>query len=107
MRNRVAHNDVHRGRSRAGARAIVLALAPTAFALLAATVAAADTPVTAERWSEGLGGLVGIVAVALGIGGLVIGLVRRRRTVAARTALAETRPMSAVRPEPARSDSAA
>jgi hypothetical protein len=107
VRNRVAHNDVHRVRSLAAARAAVLALVPTTFALLAATVAAADTPATAERWSEGLAGPVGIVAVALGIGGLLIGLVRRRRTVAARTALAETRPMSAVGPEPVRSDSAA
>lgn len=106
MRNRVAHNDVHRVRSLA-ARAVVLALVPATFALIAATAAAAETPATAERWSEGLAGPVGIVAVALGIGGLIIGLLRRRRTVAARIAVAETRPMSAVRPEPARSDSAA
>jgi hypothetical protein len=78
--------------------AAVLALLPAALVLVAAASAGADTAtgVAAEQGSFGVAGPVGIVAVILGVGGLVVGLVRRHRTKAARVALVETRPMAAI-----------
>ncbi|HEV2782042.1 MAG TPA: hypothetical protein VGX25_21845 [Actinophytocola sp.] len=70
---------------------------------MATAVAAAADPTVAvaeERLSVGLAGPVGIVAVILGAGGLLIGLVRRRRTLRS-AAIPAPRPTPA---EPARTD---
>jgi hypothetical protein len=77
-------------------RAATLILLPMTLVLVAAESAGADPSGVAERGSFGVAGPVGIIAVALGVGGLVIGLLRRRRTVAARAALIETRPIAKV-----------
>jgi hypothetical protein len=99
VRNPVAHSSVHRVQGltvRVTRVAAVLALLPAAFVLVATASAGADTGVAAEQGSFGVAGPVGIGAVILGVGGLVVGLVRRHRTKAARVALIETRPMAAV-----------
>jgi hypothetical protein len=108
MRNRVAHDGVHtvRGLVAGTARvAAVLALIPAALVAVAMD-AGADPATTGdvatERFSFGVAGPVGIVAVVLGVGGLVLGLMRHRRTVAARVAamaVQKTEPMPAIRGE--------
>jgi hypothetical protein len=80
---------------------VVMALVPTV--LVAVLVAVAGTAsatahevtdkVAAESVSYGLAGPVGIAAVVIGIGGLVIGLLRhRRRVVGAVAAMTGTQP---------------
>ena len=107
MRNRVAHGDARVTRALV-ARAVrvtaVLTLLPAALFVSGAQVASADNGVAEGRFSPGVG-MVGLVAVILGVGGLMAGLVRRRRLSAARTAapLATGQPT----PEPARSETAA
>jgi hypothetical protein len=69
-----------------------------AVALVVATVQAGADPaaaddVTAEQVSSGVVGPVGLAAVILGVGGLVVGLLRRHRRIAlARAALLDPRP---------------
>ena len=109
MRNRVAHDGAHVTRgsvTRAVRVTAVLMVLPAVLFIAAAQFASADTGVAEERFSSGLAGPVGIVAVILGIGGLVAGLVRRRKLSAARAAAmlaAQQQPQ----PAPARSKSAA
>lgn len=107
MRNDVAHSAVHGVRALAVRAAAVFVFLPAALVVISAQVAAADPTtadgITAERFSFGVAGPVGIVAVAFGLGGLVLGLLRRRRTTAARAAAALRTPT----PEPVRSDSVA
>jgi hypothetical protein len=81
----------------------VLTVLPAALFVAGAQVASADNGVAAGRFS-GVG-MVGVVAVILGVGGLMAGLVRRRKLSATRSAagLAAARPQ----PEPARSETAA
>jgi hypothetical protein len=87
---------------------VVLALVPTLAAAVLVTAAqpaaAADEQVAVESASFGLLGPVGIAAVALGFGGLVVGLLRHRRRDRVASA-AVTAPMPPVEPragEPAR-----
>jgi len=78
----------------------VLAVLPAALFVVGAQVASADTGVTEGRLATGT---VGLIAVAIGLLGLVAGLwLRRRRNFAARTP-ASPEPQ----PEPARSKTAA
>ena len=109
MRNRVAHGGA-RVTQPLVARTVrvvgVLTVLPAALFIAGAQVASADTGVADGRFPYGLGGVVGIVAVILGVGGLVAGLLRRRRVSAARAAAmlaAAQRQQSA----PARSETAA
>jgi hypothetical protein len=89
----------------------VLVVLPVALVVISAQVATADPTaadgVSAERFSFGVAGPVGIVAVALGLGGLVLGLLRHRRNAAARAAAALLEARRTPTPEPAHSDSAA
>ncbi|MFL6145846.1 MAG: hypothetical protein ACJ72N_28765 [Labedaea sp.] len=107
MRNRVAHSGVHAVRRwavRAVGGAATLAVLPTVLVIAVAAPAAADTvgSAAAERWSFGL---VGVAAVLFGLGGVVIGLFRRRR-VRAMAAMLDTRPMAPIVADPARTESA-
>ena len=104
MRNRVAP-DVARVTAAVVTRGVRVTAVLTAALLVAgAQVASADTVAADERFSTGVGGLVGILAVILGIGGLAAGLVRRRKLSAARAAALLAVP---TKPEPARSETAA
>jgi hypothetical protein len=82
----------------------VLTVLPVALFVAGAQVASADNGVAEGRLSSGVG-MVGVVAVILGVGGLMVGLVRMRRLAAGRAAapLAANQP----KPEPARSETAA
>lgn len=86
MRNRVAPN-VARARAAVTSKLVrifvVLAVVPAALvtgAEFASAEAAED--VAAESVSYGIAGPVGIAAVVVGFGGLIVGLVRHRRRVA-------------------------
>jgi hypothetical protein len=108
VRNRVADDgaQVTQGLvARAVPVTVVLTVLPAALFVVGAQAASADTGVADGRFTFGVGGSVGIVAVILGVGGLVAGLLRRRRLSAARAAdlLAVPQPKS----EPARSETAA
>jgi hypothetical protein len=105
VRNRVAHSGVRGLTARAVRGWVTLTLVPMALVIAIAAPAAADpvSSAAAERWSFGV---VGVAAVALGLGGVVIGLSRRRRGRAA-AALLETRPIAPVVVEPARSEKVA
>jgi hypothetical protein len=108
VRNRVAHDDARTTRAvvlRGVRVTALLAAASLALLVASAQVAAADSAVADERFSTGLGGLVGIFAVALGLGGLVAGLLRRRKISAARAATLVAAPQP--QPEPAHSETAA
>ncbi len=87
MRNRVAPKAA---RTRAAVTSklvrmsVVLSLVPALAVAVLVTAAqpaaaAADGPVAAESVSYGLLGPVGIAAVVLGFGGLIVGLLRHRR----------------------------
>ena len=104
MRNRVAHEGARVTLTSVMRGVRVTALLTAALLVAGAQVASADTVVADERFSTGVGGLVGILAVILGIGGLAAGLVRRRKLSAARATLVAT---PQPKPEPARSDTAA
>jgi hypothetical protein len=90
VRNRVAH-DGARVTGALVARAVrvtaVLTVLPVALFVTGAQVASADNGVAEGRFSSGVG-MVGLVAVILGVGGLMVGLVRRRRLSATRAAAA-------------------
>jgi hypothetical protein len=107
VRNRVAHDGARVTRASV-ARAVrvtaVLTVLPVALFVTGAQVASADNGVAAGRLSSGVG-MVGVVAVILGVGGFLVGLVRRRRLAAGRAAalLVADQP----KPEPARSETAA
>ena len=105
MRNRVAHYGARMTRATVLRGVRVTAVLTAALLVFGAGVASADTVVADERFSTGVGGLVGIFAVILGVGGLAAGLLRRRRLSAARAAalVAARKPV----PEPARSETAA
>jgi hypothetical protein len=109
VRNRVAHGGA-RVTQPLVARTMrvmgVLTVLPAALFIAGAQVASADTGVAADgRFPYNLGGVVGIVAVIVGVGGLVAGLLRRRRLSATRAAaLLDARPAN---PEPVRSETAA
>lgn len=79
MRNRVAGHDARMWMTRV---VTVTVLVPVALAVGAVQVAGADPAVagdlTAARFSMSVAGPVGIIAVLLGAGGLVVGLLRRR-----------------------------
>jgi hypothetical protein len=100
VRNRVAHSDVQPLRALL-ARAAVLIILPTTLLAAAATAASAAPLAAAEadaRIPFGIAGPVGIVAVAIGLLGVVAGLVRHRRR---RAHLARAIPQpTAVTPEP-------
>jgi hypothetical protein len=65
--------------------AAALTVLPAILLVTAVGMAAAEpTGVVEERASTGLAGPVGLLAVLLGVGGLLIGLLRRRRLAAAR-----------------------
>ncbi len=95
MRNRVAHDGVQLTRAVA-ARVAVLTVLPAVLGIITAGSASADT---GQAGGQFVFGTVGIVAVALGVGGLVIGLFRRRK-IAAR--LAQVKPQPAPEPSPTR-----
>jgi hypothetical protein len=64
---------------------VVMTLVPALAAAVLVTVAqpaAASEEVAVESGSSGLAGPVGIAAVVVGFGGLVVGLLRHRRRVA-------------------------
>jgi hypothetical protein len=61
---------------------LVPALAVAVLVTVAQPAAAASEEVAVESGSSGLAGPVGIAAVAVGFGGLVVGLLRHRRRVA-------------------------
>lgn len=104
MRNRVAHDGARATLAMVLRGVRVTAVLTTALLIAGAQVASADTALGDERFSTGVGGLVGIFAVALGIGGLAAGLLRRRK-LSARAAALLAAPQP--KPEPARSESAA
>ena len=81
MRNRVAHGVAqHVQRMRAiMARVAVLIAVPAILVGVTAHTAYADPAVAVEQLSSSAAGPVGIVAVLIGVGGLVAGLLRRRR----------------------------
>jgi hypothetical protein len=86
VRNRVAHDRVHGIPARVARTTATLAILTTALLVAAMGTAAAEpTGVVEERVSTGLAGPVGLLAVLLGVGGLLIGLLRRRRLAAARS----------------------
>jgi hypothetical protein len=60
-----------------------VALTAMAQSAAASTVTAADESVAAEGASFGMAGPVGIAAVVVGFGGLIVGLLRHRRREAA------------------------
>lgn len=81
MRNRVVPVAA-RTAAMTGKLVLVMVLAPVALVALAQSASAAtlaDGDVAATSVSFGLLGPVGIAAVALGFGGLVVGLLRHRR----------------------------
>ena len=98
MRNQVGSVAA---RTAATTSKLVLVMVLVPVALVAAAQGAAATPVAeddvaATSVSFGLLGPVGIAAVVLGFGGLVIGLLRhRRRVVTAATAATVTLPIDA------------
>jgi len=108
VRNRVAHDDARVTRALV-ARTVrvtaVLTVLPAVLFVVGAQVASAENGVAEARFSFGVGGTVGIVAVLLGLGGLVVGLLRRRKLSATRAAalIAANRPQ----PTPARTETAA
>jgi hypothetical protein len=109
VRNRVAHDDARVTRAlvaRTVRVAAALTLLPAALFVAGAQAASADTGVAGGGFPSGLGGVVGIIAVILGVGGFVVGLLRRRRISAARAA-ALLAARQAQQPAPARSESAA
>ncbi len=98
MRNRVA---LKAARTRAAVTSKLVRMSVTAAlvpALVAAVLvavartASADERVAAESASVGLAGPVGIAAVVLGFGGLIIGLLRHRRRDASTTVLPVVQP---------------
>jgi hypothetical protein len=95
VRNRVAHDGVQLKRAVA-ARTAVLTLLPVMLGVITAGTASADTGLAGNEFSFGA---VGIVAVVIGVGGLVLGLFRRRR-IAARPV--EVKPQPAPEPSPSR-----
>jgi len=111
VRNRVAHGGARVTRALVARKVRVmgaLTVLPAVLFVAGAQVASADTGVAEGRFPGGLGGAVGIVAVILGVFGLVAGLLRRRRlSAAARTSA----PLAARQPQqqsaPARSETAA
>lgn len=105
MRNPVAHSVVQNVPAPRAivARVVTLTVLP-AILLIATAYSAAAAPLAATEADarlSGVAGPVGIIAVILGLGGLIAGLLRRRRTAAIR-ALAQP---PAVTPEPARTSS--
>lgn len=99
MRNRVTYQAARSARGvlriRVVRTASVLAALPVALLVAAAQTAAAEVTLAqgpaAADLSFGAAGPVGIAAVVVGIGGLVAGLLRRRR-LAARSAATRTVP---------------
>jgi hypothetical protein len=85
VRNRVAHDNARRMRALTARIAVTVTLLPVL--LVAAVSPAAAQGVAEQRFTSGLAGPVGIVAVILGAGGLLVGLLRRRRTGPARAAV--------------------
>ncbi len=82
MRNRVAHDGVQLLRGLL-ARTAVLTILPATLLAAAATAAAANPQAGSEadaHISFGIAGPVGIAAVAVGLLGVIAGLVRRRRS---------------------------
>lgn len=78
MRNRVADRGVRKLLVRA---ALMMVMVPATLAVVAAQAGAEPArPVSqaADHFSLAVAGPVGIVAVLLGVGGLVAGLLRRR-----------------------------
>lgn len=109
MRNRVAHDGarVTRGMVARGVRVTaVLTVLPVALFVAGAQVASADSGVVEGRLSFGVGGIVGFAAVLIGVGGLLAGLLRRRRIAAARAAEVLAARQT-TKPVPARSETAA
>jgi hypothetical protein len=99
VRNRVAMTDV-RGSRRWLARLVRASvfLTAAAVALLgAAQPASAETAAetAADQMAFGALGPVGIAAVVVGFGGLVVGLLRRRRRTLAARPVTEARPVVA------------
>ena len=78
MRNRVAHTT-----ARALRLSFVLALVPVAIAVLTAQTAAAATT-NPGQVPFSVAGPVGVGAVIVGVAGVVIGLLRRRKLAATR-----------------------
>lgn len=104
MRDRVARTDTRSVRALAtnAARATgALAVLPTLLLLVSAQAAAAEgsgDAVAADPLTSGLVAPVGIGAVLIGFGGLVIGLLRRRRIATARAAVAASRGLNQRQP---------
>lgn len=99
MRNRVAHDGARALFARAMRVTAVLTVLPAALFVMGAQVASADTGVAEGRLATGT---VGIVVVAVGMVGLVAGLLlRRRRKPAPRV------PAPSPERQPARSKTAA
>jgi cytochrome bd-type quinol oxidase subunit 2 len=101
VRNRVAHNGVQPLRALL-ARTAALTFLPAVLLVGAATVASADPQASSEadaRISFAIAGPVGIAAIAIGILGVVAGLLRRHRRQAASLRAVAQPPT--VTPEPA------
>ena len=100
MRNRVAMTDVRDPRrllARLVRAGVFLAAVPVAMVLVAQPASAA--PVATDQMAFGALGPVGIAAVVVGFGGLVVGLLRRRRrTLADRPPVAVTEVSPVVAP---------
>ncbi len=92
MRNRLVRGQ--RTRLRRLVRTfVVLALVPAFLAALTGIASAA--PVAADSMPSGMGGPFSIAAVVLGLGGLIVGLLRhRRRAVAAVPPVAPPAPVA-------------
>jgi hypothetical protein len=97
VRNRVAHDGARRMRALTVRVAVTATLLPVL--LVAAVSPAAAQGVAEERFTSDLAGPVGIVAVILGAGGLLVGLLRRRRLSTARAAVRAA--IDPARPTPA------
>lgn len=102
MRNRVAHDGARATLARAVRVTVALTVLPAALFVAGAQVASAETGVVEGRFASGT---VGIIAIVLGLGGLVAGLLLRRRRLA--TTRTPAAPAAKSRPEPARSETAA
>ncbi|MCT2586115.1 hypothetical protein [Actinophytocola gossypii] len=93
MRDRVALTAA-RTAAVASRLVVVMVLVPVALAVTAqgaSATALADDGVAQQTVSFGFFGPVGIAAVAIGAGGMVVGLLRHRRRVVTTVPVADTR----------------
>lgn len=96
MRNRVARTAARTLAAKTSKLVLVMVLVPATLLALAPAASASPRDVAAEPITFGVFGPIGIAAVVLGFGGLVLGLLRLRRretAAAAATVLPVTLPV--------------